>query len=64
VQARGSVAVRARNSSGILMNTKPVSGLHISAESRSQLKLLLYAAASALLPYATATLLILFGQSQ
>jgi hypothetical protein len=46
------------------MNTKPAAGLHLTDESRNQLKLVLYAAASALLPYATATLLILFGQSQ
>ena len=46
------------------MNTKSVLSLKTSEASRSQLKLLLYAAASALLPYAAATLLILIGQSQ
>ncbi|MDB5953820.1 hypothetical protein [Ramlibacter sp.] len=46
------------------MNTKSALGHHFSDESRKQLKLVLYAVASALLPYAAATLLILFGQSQ
>jgi len=45
------------------MNTKSDPGRHLTDESRDQLKLMLYAAASALLPYAAATLLIVVGQS-
>lgn len=44
------------------MNMKSVHGLHLTDASRNELKLVLYALASALLPYAAATLLILFGQ--
>ena len=46
------------------MNTKTALGHHLTQESRNELKLVLYAVASALLPYAAATVLILFGQSQ
>jgi len=46
------------------MNTKYALGHHFTDQSRKELKLMLYAVASALLPYAAATLLILFGQSQ
>ena len=45
------------------MNTKFASGLHLTDQSREQLKLLLYALASALLPFAGAALLILIGHA-
>ena len=45
------------------VNTKPHLDLHLSAESKEQLKLALFAATSALLPYVAATLLLLIGQS-
>jgi len=46
------------------MNTKSTLAHPVTRESRNELKLVLYAVASALLPYAAATVLILFGQSQ
>jgi hypothetical protein len=45
------------------MNTKSDLSLHSTEESKHQLKLVLYAVASALLPYAVATLLIVVGPS-
>ena len=46
------------------MNTKTALVPHLTQQHRNELKLVLYAVASALLPYAAATVLILFGQSQ
>jgi hypothetical protein len=62
-EARECEVVRAQKSSRYTMNTKSDPGRHLTDESRDQLKLMLYAAASALLPYVAATLLIVVGQS-
>jgi len=45
------------------MNTKSASGPRFAKPPKDQVKLVLYALASALLPYAAATLLILVGQA-
>ena len=45
------------------MNTTPIAQEHAPAHKNDGLQLLLYAAASALLPYAAAVVLLLFGQS-
>jgi hypothetical protein len=57
------VIVRARKRPRYIMNTKLDLSRHFTKESKGQLKLVLYAVASALLPYAVATLLILVGPS-